>query len=136
MVQNIGLPNVSAVKKVNLMDRKKELKLHYKQLKPDMGIFIVRSKDNNKCHLETTQNLRAKINGAEVRLEGGFHPNRELQKEWKEFGRENFTIEILENLEYDKDELKTDYTEELDLLQMIWEERLGKENMEFYKKRI
>lgn len=36
---------------------------------------------------------------------------------------------ILENLEYDKDESKTDYTEELALLQMIWEEKLAKENI-------
>lgn len=118
------------------MDRKRELKLQYKQMKPQMGIFIIRSKVNNKCFLKTTQDLRGVINGTKVRLEGGFHPNRELQKEWKEFGLENFTIEILENLEYDKDESKTDYSEELEVLQMIWEEKLAGENMEFYKKRI
>lgn len=118
------------------MDRKKELKLQYKQMKPQMGIFIVRSKVNNKCFIRTTQDLRGVINGTKVRLEGGSHPNRELQMEWKDFGSENFTIEILENLEYDKDESKTDYTEDLTLLQMIWEEKLASENMEFYKKRI
>jgi hypothetical protein len=64
------------------------------------------------------------------------HTNKELQKEWTDFGSENFTIEILEQLEYDKDESKTDYTEDLALLQMIWEEKLTEENMEFYKKRI
>lgn len=117
------------------MDRKKELKMQYKQMKPPMGIFIIRSKVNNKCFLKTTQDLRGVINGTKVRLEGGFHPNRELQKEWKEFGPENFTIEILENLEYDKDESKTDYSGELEVLQMLWEEKLAGENMEFYKKR-
>lgn len=118
------------------MDRKKELKLQYKLTKPDMGIFIIRSKVNNKCYLQATQDLRGVINGAKVRLEGGMHPYKELQKEWKDFGSENFTIEILEALEYDKDESKTDYTEDLNLLQMIWEEKLAKENWVFYKKRI
>jgi hypothetical protein len=118
------------------MDRKKELKLQYKLMKPQMGIFIIRSRVNNKCHLQTAQDLRGVINGARVRLEGGFHPNRELQKEWKEFGAESFTIEILENLEYDKDESINDYSDELAILQMIWEEKLAKENMYFYKKRI
>jgi hypothetical protein len=118
------------------MDRKKELKLQYKQMKPQMGIFIIRSKVNNKCYLQTTQDLRGVINGAKVRLGGGFHPNRELQQEWNEFGADNFTIEILEHLEYDKDESKTDYSDELAILQMIWEEKLATENMEFYKKRI
>jgi hypothetical protein len=76
------------------------------------------------------------MNGAIVRLEAGMHPNKELQKEWKDFGSDNFTIEILENLEYDKDESKTDYKEELTLLQIICEEKLAKQNLELYKKRI
>ena len=116
--------------------RKKELVEEYKRTRPPMGIFIIRSKANNKCHLQTTQDLRGVMNGALVRLNGGRHPFKELQKEWNDFGSENFTFEILENLEYDKDETKTDYTKELAVLQMIWEEKLAKENMEFYKKRI
>jgi hypothetical protein len=101
-----------------------------------MGIFIIRSKVNNKCYIQATPDLRGVMNGAKVRLESGMHPYKELQKEWNEFGSENFTIDILENLEYDKDEAKTDYSEELALLQMIWEEKLAKENIEFYAKRI
>jgi hypothetical protein len=118
------------------VDRKKELKLQYKQTRPQMGIFIIRSMVNNKCYIQTTQDLRGVINGAKVRLGNNMHTNKELQKEWTDFGSENFTIEILEQLEYDKDESKTDYTEDLALLQMIWEEKLSEENMEFYKKRI
>jgi hypothetical protein len=118
------------------MDRKKELKMQYKQMKPQMGIFIIRSRVNNKCFLKATQDLRGVINGAKVRLEGGFHPNRELQQEWSEYGAGSFTVEILEHLEYGKDESKTDYSDELAILQMIWEEKLTGENMEFYKKRI
>jgi hypothetical protein len=62
------------------------------------------------------------------------HPYLELQKEWNEFGPDAFTIEILENLEYEED--KTDYTDDLALMQMMWEEKLAGENKEFYKKRI
>ena len=118
------------------MDRKKELKMQYKQMKPPMGVYIVRSKTSNKCYLEATNNFRARFNGVLVRLNAGMHPNRELQKEWKELGEENFTFEILEELEYDKDEMKTDYSEDLELLQMIWEEKLIEEGLEFYQKRI
>lgn len=116
------------------MDRRKELKEQYKNMKPDMGIFEIKSKFNNKCHIETTQDLKSTINSTKFKLETGSHPNRELQKEWKDFGAENFTIEILENLEYGKDESKTDYKEDLALLQMIWEEKLSKQKMELYKK--
>ena len=119
-----------------MTDRKKELKEQYKLMKPLMGIFIIRCKLNNKCHIQIANDFRGVMNGARVRLAGGMHPNRELQKEWTQYGAGSFIIEILENLEYDKDESKTDYSEELALLQMIWEEKLAKENMEFYKKRI
>lgn len=116
--------------------RKKELVNQYKHTKPRMGIFIIRCNVNNKCYIQTTQDLRGVMNGAMVRLAGGIHPYVELQKEWNEYGSENFTIEILENLEYDQDDSKEDYKEELALLQMIWEEKLTNENLEFYKKRL
>lgn len=111
------------------MDRRKELKELYKQMRPDMGIFIIRSKCSNKCYIEGTQDLKSTINSTKFKLEFGNHPNKELQKEWKEYGKTNFTIEILEKLEYDKNQSKTDYSEDLALLQMIWEEKLIKENI-------
>lgn len=73
-------------------------------------------------------------NSTKFKLAFSNHPNRELQKEWKDFGAESFTIEILENLEYDKDGIKTDYTENLILLEMIWKEKLLKQKVDFYKK--
>ena len=116
------------------MDRKKELKLQYNQMRPQMGIFVIRSRANNKCYIEATQNLRGTLNSTQFKLGASTHPNRELQKEWKDFGTGNFTIEILENLEYDKDEFKTDYTEDLTLLKRIWKEKLLKQKVDFYKK--
>jgi len=109
------------------MDRRKEL------IKPDMGIFIIQSNLNNRCYIERTQDLKSSINRTKFTLRFGNHPNEELQKEWKEYGETSFIIEILENLEYDKDELKTDYSEDLTLLQMIWEEKLLQKGLKFYK---
>ncbi len=114
------------------MDRKKELKELYKNMKPDMGIYIIKSSVSNKCYIEGTKDLKAAINGAKFRLNFGNHLNNELQKQWKEQGEVNFTIEILENLEYDKDESKVDYSEELNILKMIWEEKLSKQGVNFY----
>ena len=106
------------------MDRKKELKEQYKQMKTDMGIYVVRCNSNNKCYVGTAQNLKGRINSAKFSLGLGSHPNKELQKEWKNFGEANFTIDILDTLEYDKDETKTDYSEDLETLKEIWKEKL------------
>lgn len=114
------------------MDRRKELKEQYKLMKPDMGIFMICSKIDNKCYIEATQDLKSKINRAKFQLGFGSHPNTELQKDWKDHGETNFTIEVLDYLEYDKDESKTDYTEDLILLQTIWKEKLSKKNINFY----
>jgi hypothetical protein len=103
-------------------------------MKPEMGIFFIRANFNNKYYLESTGDLKGTINGTKFKLGAGFHPNRELQKDWKKHGAGNFTIEILEVLEYDGDVSKTDYTEDLALLKMIWEEKLLKQKMEFYNR--
>lgn len=116
------------------MDRRKELKEQYKNMKPDMGLFTIRSSFSDKCYIEGTQNLKGTINSTKFKLNSGIHPNKELQKEWKEQGESGFTIDILEKLKYDKDETKVKYDEELNILRLIWEERLTDRGFGFYKK--
>lgn len=108
------------------MDRRKELKELYKTMKPDMGIFIIKSNLNDKCYIEGTKDLKSTLNSTKFKLESGYHPNKELQKLWKEYGEANFIIEMLEKLKYDKDETKADYSEELNILKLIWEDKLSK----------
>jgi len=103
------------------MDRRKELKELYKTMKPDMGIFVIKSNFNNKCYIEGTQDLKGTMNSTKFKLELGSHPNKELQKDWKEHGESSFTVKILERLKYDEDESKIDYSEEIKILKMIWE---------------
>jgi len=91
-----------------------------------MGIFIIRSDKSDNYFLITSQNLNAYINRTRFQLNVGSHTDKELQKEWNDIGAENFTIEILEKLDYDKDESKVDYTEELEVLKFVWEEKLKK----------
>jgi len=119
-----------------MKDRRKELIEQYKQMKPDMGIFRVRLKDGNKCFLETSQNLKGKMNRTRFQLDAGSHPNLELQRDWKRYGEGRFAFEVLELLPYAKDESKTDYTEELAILKHIWEEKLCEQQYAFYQKKI
>lgn len=107
------------------MDRKKELKEKYKQMKPEMGVYVVRCNLNGKCYIGATKNLKGKINSTKFSLELGSHPNKELQKEMQSFGKDAFVIEILDTLEYDKDEIKTDYAEDLETLKEIWKEKIN-----------
>lgn len=114
------------------MDRRKELKELYKAMKPDMGVFIICNNSNNKSYIEATQDLKGTMNSTRFKLNANSHINKELQKDWTDKGEDNFTIEIVENLKYDKDESKTDYKDELAILKMICEERLQKQDVELY----
>lgn len=74
------------------MDRKKQLKEQYKMMKPDMGVFVIRSNFDNKCYIEGSSNIKGAINSTQFKLDFGNHPNKELQKAWKEKGKDKFTI--------------------------------------------
>ncbi|NLW90717.1 MAG: GIY-YIG nuclease family protein [Syntrophomonadaceae bacterium] len=115
------------------MDRKKELKEQYKQMKPQMGVFIIRSRSCQRCCIETARDLKGVMNGTVAKLKGGGHLlNRRLQEAWNENGAEDFVIEILETMEYHSEDPQYDYSEDLALLKMIWQDRFREEGWEFY----
>lgn len=100
-------------------------------MKPDMGIFAVRWNQEKLCSLETTLDLKGTMNKTLFQLRFGSHMQKELQLTWKELGEAGVTVEILEVLPCSKDDNKTDYTEELHILRLLWEDRLREEGMRF-----
>lgn len=113
-------------------EKRKELQEDYKQMKPDMGIFAVINKKSGKYFLEIAPNLKGRINRVSFQLRSGGHPHKDLQKDWQEEGADNFEIKTLEIMPYDEDESKEDYTEELEILKLIWTERLTGEEIILY----
>jgi len=114
------------------MDRRRELKREYKESKPDMGVFMIRSKSTGKTYIESTRNLKGSINRARFTLNLGSHMHRELQHDWKVKGEADFEMDILEILDYKEDKPEADYTDELELLRSMWQERLVGEGFVLY----
>ena len=56
-------------------------------------------------------------------LKVGSHTNKALQNDWNELGPEQFTLEILEEVQR-KDDPGFNLEDELTLLEMIWLEKL------------
>jgi hypothetical protein len=77
------------------MNRRKELQLQYKETKTEAGIVRITNKKNGKVFLVGSRNVK-NINGIEFQLGMGSHMNRELQKDWKEFGKDAFEIDVAE----------------------------------------
>lgn len=82
---------------------------------------------NANCFLAPCNDTRAFINGLRFSLEYGSYPDANLQKAYNKYGKENCKTEVVQVLEYDKeDELKTDYSDQLqDLLDIILAENPG-----------
>ncbi|MDN4494616.1 GIY-YIG nuclease family protein [Ureibacillus aquaedulcis] len=83
------------------MDRKKELKQQYQEIEIVAGVYQIKNNTNGKSFVESTRNLKT-INGVRFTLNNNTHLNKGLQSEWNEFGKEAFSIEILERLKKDE----------------------------------
>ncbi|MCM3216498.1 GIY-YIG nuclease family protein [Niallia taxi] len=104
------------------MDRKKELKQLYKETPIEAGIYLIKNTENGKLFVGSTRNLKT-LNGVKFSLENGGHMNKQLVAEWKQFGKDTFTFEVLEVLKK-KDDPYFNEKEELGKLEEKWLEEL------------
>lgn len=105
------------------MDRKKEIKMAYKNKPAVAGVFQVKNKINGKVLLGSSLNLDGALNRHKFELMAGGHRLAELQKDWKTFGADSFIFEILEVVPQNKDP-EYNYEDDLTLLEEIWIEKL------------
>jgi len=113
------------------MATKKELKNKYKEMKFTIGVFQVRNTKNNKIFISSSTDINAHWNRYKFQLDFGSHINKELQKEWNEFGEESFVFEILSELEQD-DDLNINYSKEVKELENMIIDDLKQKNIELY----
>jgi hypothetical protein len=112
--------------------RKKALTAQYKQTLPPMGAYQIRCLAEPKVYVGIGKNLKGKMTGDMFKLNSGGHVNRALQTAWNLYGGDQFAMEVLEELAEDSQDLQKDYSEELELLKTLWEEKLTQENLRLY----
>ena len=110
------------------MKTKKELKEEYKQLKIPMGVFQIKNIRNNKVLIDYSIDMKSKWNRHKMELKFGNHRNRNFQKEWNEYGEENFVFEVLSELIKSEEE-NINYNKELKTLQDMVIEELNVKNI-------
>jgi group I intron endonuclease len=109
--------------KARTVKSRQEMKRAYREREKPAGIFQVRNLANGKVLLGSSLNLEGPLNSHKFMLKIGRHRNEELQKEWNEYGPENFVFEILEVVKLSNDP-GFDLKDELTLLEQIWIEKL------------
>ncbi len=101
------------------MDRKKEMKHQYQEIEIVAGVYQVKNNVNGKLFVESTRNLKT-INGVKFMLNNNTHNNKGLQSDWNEFGKDSFSIEILETLKKDESDPYFNEKEALKVLEEKW----------------
>jgi len=108
---------------IKKMDRKNELKHAYKENPPLAGIYKVTNKANGKIFIGKGLNVQGRLNSLEFQLKCGSSMNKDLQNDWKQYGIENFTFEIIDKLE-PSNNLQCNPSDELNELEALWLNKL------------
>lgn len=113
---------------------KRKIKEQYKQTALPMGVYQIKNLVNGKVFIGSDKNLPGKFNNHRFQLKQGSHMNRALQADYKHFGEENFSFDVLDYLEPNEDP-KYDYAADLALLEAMWVEKLQPFGERGYNKR-
>jgi hypothetical protein len=105
------------------MKTRKELKQDYRNLKPPMGVFVIRNLTNGRFLLHASLNLTGGMNRLKVEITPSTAPNVELLRDWKTMGPEAFEIRVLDVLE-PRDVPGWDPKDDLKELKALWQARL------------
>jgi hypothetical protein len=103
---------------------RKSLSREYRESARPMGVFRVRNTVNGKSFVGTSVDLPSMLNRQRAQLGFGGHPNRELQKDWKEMGEQAFAFEILDTLA-PREEPGLDPADDLRALEALWLDKLS-----------
>lgn len=103
--------------------RRRDLITAYKRAARAMGVYRITNRITGRSLLASSRDLHARLNRHRMNLRTGSEPNAELQREWNAYGADAFEFEIVDELEPRDDD--RDPTEELDLLEALWLERLS-----------
>ncbi len=102
---------------------KKSLKKQYKETLQPMGVFKIQNKVNGKILLISSNNMPGRINREKFQLDMGSNQNTGLQQDYKEFGKDNFAFEIVDQLK-PKEDPAYNYTDDLAVLESMWLDKL------------
>lgn len=103
---------------------KKTAKKEYKEIEHKTGVYKITNKVNGKIFVKASPNIPAAFNSIrfQLKLGSGFF-DASFNREWKEYGEENFEFTVLEELKPSNNEF-SDKKEELQKLERKWLDKL------------
>ncbi|MCP4021437.1 MAG: DUF2087 domain-containing protein [Desulfobacteraceae bacterium] len=128
LTKDFGKSSFPIIKnKGNKMDNKAKRKAiinEYKNKKPSAwGIFQIKNCKTGKIFIDATNRLDTIYNRHKAELKFKTHWNKSLLKDWQEFGEQNFSFEILDQID-PKKVVGTNHTKHLKEHLEIWLEKV------------
>ncbi|MCS7462314.1 GIY-YIG nuclease family protein [Paenibacillus doosanensis] len=120
--------------------KKKELANQYVQTHRQMGVYQLKNKANGKIWLGSSMDLNGMNNRLQFQLNMNTHVNKALQEDWKRYGAEQFSFEIVEQIKPREEFVQSPdalekYKEELACMEQLWFEELQPYGERGYNKR-
>lgn len=110
-------------------NKRKELLREYKERKITGGIYIIKNTVNRKILLLSTTDLHGCKNRFDFSQKTNCCVYMKLQKDWKEFGRDAFVFEVLEDIEKKETQTLKEFQDDIEVLEEIWVEKLDDCNL-------
>ncbi|NDI33452.1 DUF2087 domain-containing protein [Chengkuizengella sediminis] len=85
------------------MLNRKEAVQTYMDTKMEAGVYQIKNNQNQKVFIGSSMNLKS-MNGKQFQLDMGSYPIKKLQSDYKKYGKDAFSFEVLELLEHKEDE--------------------------------
>lgn len=111
---------------------KKEKIAQYKARKICGGVFCITNTQTGKRLLLAERDLKGSRNRFAFSQMTGSCVHMVLQSDWKQYGPQAFTFEILEEIEKKDDQTDREFGQDLETLLQLWREKLCA--YEFYEK--
>ncbi|AMP98252.1 hypothetical protein AY601_1333 [Pedobacter cryoconitis] len=110
---------------------KKRYREEFENKNVEMGILVIKNKENRKVFLKPTLNAEAWINKTKFMLKNGQFENAELQNDWTTLGENIFSFEMIAVLKENENQF-FDYRKELTKMKQAVNESLLKNEVEHY----
>lgn len=114
--------------------RRTELQESYKQKEKATGVYQVKNNANGKAFIGSCVDIDSMFNRIRFELATGLDRIPGLLADWREYGEDNFSYEILEKLKIKENEYQ-DVKHELQQLEFKWLDRIEPYDEKGYNKR-
>jgi len=115
---------METMEKMETKKTKKELQEEYKARKVIGGVFIIRNNRTGRILISSTNDLQGSRNRFAFSQSMGSAMHMKLQKDWEEYGPDQFSFEIIEEIQKNDKQTLEEFNEDIKLLKTICCEKM------------